>query len=64
LSVIPIVTYVLASYDGSLFALLAVTVGGLLVCGFRSSCMLWNSAGTESNTVVDNSESHHDAKAA
>jgi hypothetical protein len=64
LSVIPIVTYVLASYDGSLFALLAVTVGGLLVCGFRSSCMLWNSAGTQSNTVVDKSESHHDSKAA
>jgi hypothetical protein len=64
LSVIPIVTYVLASYDGSLFALLAVTVGGLLVCGFRSSCMLWNSAGTQSTPAVNNSDSHHDGKAA
>ena len=62
-SIIPIVTFVLASVDGSLFALLAVTVGGLLICGLRSSCMLWKSAGMPSNTVR-RSESHHHAKAA
>lgn len=37
LSVIPIVTYILAAYDGSLFALLAVTLGALLYCGIRAS---------------------------
>jgi len=31
LSVIPVVTYVLATYDGSLMALLAVTVGALWI---------------------------------
>jgi hypothetical protein len=43
LSVIPIVTYILAAYDGSLFALLAVTMGGLLICGARSASLLWAS---------------------
>ena len=51
MSVIPIVTYVLAAYDGSLFALLAITVGGLLILGFRSSVALWNSAATPRNVV-------------
>jgi hypothetical protein len=36
LSFIPIVTYVLATYDGSLFALLAVTTGALLIWSVRS----------------------------
>jgi len=48
LSVIPIVTYILASFDGSLFALLAVTVGALLFCGFRTSHMLLTSARSDS----------------
>ncbi len=43
LSVIPIVTYILAAYDGSLFALLAVTLGALLVCGVRASWILLTS---------------------
>jgi len=63
-SIIPIVTYVLASYDGSLFALLMVTMGGLLVCGIRSNYTLWKSAATRSNTAANNSEFHHDDKAA
>jgi hypothetical protein len=29
-------TFILASYDGSLFALLAITLGGLLICGVRA----------------------------
>ena len=40
LSVIPGVVYMLATYDGSFFALLAVTVGGLLLCGVRASWIL------------------------
>jgi hypothetical protein len=43
LSVIPIVTYVLAAYDGSLFALLAVTLGALVLCGARASWLLLSS---------------------
>lgn len=35
LSVIPIVTYILAAYDGSVLALLAVTLGALLVLAIR-----------------------------
>lgn len=63
-AIIPIVTYVLASYDGSLFALLAVTVGGLLICGIRGSCILWNSGGARSDAALRGSESHDDPKAA
>ena len=36
-SVIPGVIYVLATYDGSFLALLAVTVGALFLCGIRAS---------------------------
>jgi hypothetical protein len=43
MSIIPIVTFILANYDGSLFALLAITVGGLLICGVRASWTLWSS---------------------
>ena len=43
LSVIPIVTYILAAYDGSLFALLTVTLGALLFCGVRASWKLLTS---------------------
>ena len=52
MSVVPSVTYVLAAYDGSLFALLAITVGGLLILGFRSSVTLWNSAPTPTTVAV------------
>lgn len=51
-SVIPVVTFILAAYDGSLFALLAITLGGLLVVGFRSSATLWRSAATQDNVAV------------
>lgn len=46
LSVIPIVTYILAAYDGSLFALLAVTVGALVLWGLRTSRILWREGST------------------
>jgi hypothetical protein len=52
LSVIPIVTYILAAYDGSLFALLAVTMGGLLICGARSAWLLWASNPGETPNMV------------
>lgn len=44
LSVIPIVTYILASYEGGLLALLAVTLGALLFCGLRASWTLLTAA--------------------
>lgn len=44
LSVIPIVTFILAAWDGSLYALLAVTLGAILLCGIRASWMLLTSA--------------------
>jgi hypothetical protein len=62
--IVPIVTYVLSSYDGSVFALLAVTVGSLLICGVLTSCMLWNSGGTGSHTSLQEAQSHGDNKAA
>jgi CRP-like cAMP-binding protein len=43
MSVIPIVTYILAASDGSLFALLTVTLGALLLCGVRASWILLTS---------------------
>ena len=49
ISVIPIVTFILAASDGSLFALLAITMGGLLIVGFRSSVALWSSNGPASD---------------
>lgn len=55
LSVIPIVTFVLAASDGSLFALLAITLGGLLILGLRSSVTLWRSAGAPSNAAFERS---------
>lgn len=58
--IVPIVTYVLSSYDGSVFALLAVTVGSLLICGVHSSCMLWNSRGTRSDTSLQRADLHDD----
>jgi hypothetical protein len=39
LSLIPPVTYMMAGYDGSLFALLAVSIGALLIWAVRSSGM-------------------------
>jgi hypothetical protein len=60
ISVIPIVTFVLAASDGSLFALLAITVGGLLIQGFRSSVALWRSAGAPSNATFERSASQHE----
>lgn len=60
LSVIPIVTFILATLDGSVFALLAITVGGLLILGFRSSIALWRSGSTSSNSTVKKPMSQND----
>lgn len=43
ISVIPIVTLIMASADTSSIALLGVTIGALLVFGVRASCMLLRS---------------------
>jgi hypothetical protein len=65
LSVIPIVTYILAAYDGSLFALLAVTVGALLFWGVRASWTLLSSTPSQRNVTGETSgNSHEPAKAA
>ena len=50
LSVIPIVTYILATFDGSVFALLVVALGALLILGFRASRILLTS-GLSSATI-------------
>lgn len=63
MSIVPIVTFILASYDGSLFALLAITVGGLLICGVRASWTLWSSEGT-GNIAVRTSKANDGPKAA
>ena len=60
MSVIPIVTFILAALDGSVFALLAITVGGLLILGFRASVALWNSADTADNLAIKRSVSPGD----
>jgi hypothetical protein len=60
MSVIPIVTFVLAALDGSQFALLAITLGGLLILGFRASVTLWSSGSTSSNSTVKNPMSQND----
>jgi hypothetical protein len=57
LSVIPIVTYILAAYDGSLFALLAVTLGALLFCGVRASWKLLTSIPSPPDAIGDKSQS-------
>jgi hypothetical protein len=64
LSVIPVVTYILAAYDGSLFALLAVTVGALLFWGLRTSWTLLRSTSFQRSLTGEKSDSHEPAKAA
>jgi hypothetical protein len=51
LSVVPIVTYILAAYDGSFFALLAVTLGGLIFWGVRTGWILWNTGSSVQNKL-------------
>ena len=53
LSVIPVVTFILAAYDGSLFALLAVTLGALLLCGVRASWILLTYVPSRPGTTND-----------
>lgn len=53
LSVIPVVTFILAAYDGSLFALLAVTLGALLLWGVRASWILLTSVPSPPGSTSD-----------
>ena len=64
LSVIPIVTYILAAYDGSLFALLTVTVGALVFSGVRASWTLWMSVPTRRGSPTNESVSSPQPKVA
>lgn len=57
MSVIPIVAFILASYDGSVFGLLAITMGGLVILGVRASIALWSSGATV-NRIAVKSPSH------
>jgi hypothetical protein len=57
LSVIPGVVYMLAAYDGSFLALLAVSVGALLLWGVRTSWILLASASSAAQKQV---ASHRD----
>ena len=43
LSVIPIVTFILAANEGALLALLTVTLGAIILCGVRASWILLTS---------------------
>jgi hypothetical protein len=52
-SVIPVVTFILAAYDGSLFALLAVTLGALLLLGVRASWILLTYVPSRRGTTGD-----------
>ena len=60
MSIIPIVTFFLAANEGSVLALLAITAGGLLILGFRSSVVLSNSVGTEDNLAANRPASQGD----
>jgi len=53
MSIIPVVTLFLAANEGSVLALLAITLGGLLILGFRSSVVLWSTAGTNDNLAAN-----------
>ena len=62
-SVIPIVTYILSAYDGSIFALLAVTAGALLLWSIRMSWTLLKSPVATSELKNKTSELHESDKA-
>ncbi|HTT21523.1 MAG TPA: hypothetical protein VMG82_21520 [Candidatus Sulfotelmatobacter sp.] len=64
MSVIPIVTFVLAALDGSALALLAITVGSLLILGFRASIALWSSADRASGAAVKTVSEGNESRAA
>ncbi len=64
LSVIPIVTYILATFDGSLFALLVLTLGALLLLGFRASRILSKSGPSSARISSEESASQQRSEAA
>ncbi len=64
LSVIPIVTFILATFDGSLFALLMVTLGALLLSGFRASRILLTSGPSSARISSEESASQQRPKVA
>ncbi|MGC1650378.1 MAG: hypothetical protein WA741_31530 [Candidatus Sulfotelmatobacter sp.] len=57
-SLVPGVVYILAAYDGSFAALLAVTVGALLLWGVRASWVLLASGSSSAPKAGDNSQQH------
>jgi hypothetical protein len=57
-SLVPGVVYILAAYDGSFPALLAVTVGALLLWGVRASWVLLASGSSSAPKAGDNSRQH------
>ena len=65
LSVIPIVTYILATFDGSVFALLVVALGALLISGFAGEPDTLNvrSVGRQ-HTLVRNPQSEQRSRVA
>lgn len=64
LSVIPIVTFILATFDGSLFALLVVTLGALLLLSFRASRILSTSGASSARIASEESASQQRSEAA
>ncbi|MFZ0806060.1 MAG: hypothetical protein WAN03_07750 [Candidatus Sulfotelmatobacter sp.] len=58
-SVIPGVAYILAAYDGSFLALLAVTVGALLLWGLRKSWILLVSGSSADQKTAANYRNIH-----
>ena len=64
LSVIPVVTFILARYDGSLFALLVLTLGALLISGVRASRILSTSGPSAARISSEESASQPRPKAA
>jgi len=59
LSAIPGVVYMLATYDGSFLALLAVTVGALFLCGVRASWTLLTSGSAAVHKPAANERNIH-----
>ena len=64
LSVIPIVTFILATFDGSVFPLLVVTLGALLLSGFRAIRILLTSGRPLVMTSNEESASQQQSKVA
>ena len=64
LSVIPIVTFILATFDGSWFALLVVTLGALFLLGFRASRIVLTSGPSSARISSEESASQQRSEVA